>query len=109
MASTECSQQLIDAVLHVTVEQRVHKVSINSVAKAAGVSSPVVYEHFADINQLLRASLDHEVGEVIKQIFAITSRLCGDDPARRIADCLEGFLNAACSTEPLESRLYDCR
>ncbi len=60
MAPAERRDQLLDAVLRVIVEQGVHKVSIDVVARTAGVTRPVVYAHFADSFALLRASLDRE-------------------------------------------------
>lgn len=60
--------QLLDAVLDVIVRDGIHKVSIDSVAKTAGVARPVVYRHFDDTNQLLRASLRREEERVMAQL-----------------------------------------
>lgn len=60
--------QLLDAVLDVIVRDGIHKVSIDSVAKTAGVARPVVYRHFEDTNQLLRASLRREEERVMAQL-----------------------------------------
>jgi AcrR family transcriptional regulator len=68
MAPEERREQLLDAVLRVVVKQGVHKVSMDSVAKEAGVTRPVVYGHFADSNALLRASLRREEEGALAQL-----------------------------------------
>jgi AcrR family transcriptional regulator len=68
MAPDERRDQLLDAVLDVIVRDGIHKVSIDSVAKSAGVARPVVYRHFDDTNQLLRASLRREEERVTAQL-----------------------------------------
>lgn len=69
----ERRDQLLDAALAVIVEEGIHKVSIDSVAKAAGITRPVVYRHFDDTNQLLRASLAREEGRVLAQLLPLVA------------------------------------
>ncbi|MEV5000653.1 TetR/AcrR family transcriptional regulator [Nocardioides sp. LML1-1-1.1] len=71
MAPAERREQLLDAVLRVVAEQGVHKVSIDVVAREAGVTRPVVYAHFADSNALLRASLDREEQGALEQMARV--------------------------------------
>lgn len=68
MGHDERRDQLLDAALDVIVSEGVHKVSIDSVAKAAGVTRPVVYRHFEDTDRLLRASLRREEERVTGQL-----------------------------------------
>lgn len=60
MAPEERREQILDATLRVISDRGVHKVSIDSVAAAAGVTRPVIYKHFVDSPALLRASLTRE-------------------------------------------------
>ncbi|ADG77222.1 Transcriptional regulator, TetR family OS=Tsukamurella paurometabola (strain ATCC 8368 / DSM/ CCUG 35730 / CIP 100753 / JCM 10117 / KCTC 9821 / NBRC 16120/ NCIMB 702349 / NCTC 13040) OX=521096 GN=Tpau_0584 PE=4 SV=1 [Tsukamurella paurometabola] len=74
MTPADRREQLLDAVLRVVVERGVHKVSIESVAEAAGVTRPVVYKHFDDSAALLRASLAREEGRALAQCYAAGAR-----------------------------------
>ncbi len=71
LPAAERREQLLDTVLRVIAEQGVHKVSIDVVAREAGVTRPVVYGHFADSNALLRASLDRENEGALAQVRAL--------------------------------------
>lgn len=63
-------EQLLDAVLRVIATRGVGSVSIDAVAKEAGVARPVVYKHFGDSNALLRASLAREERRAVEQCEA---------------------------------------
>lgn len=71
MAPEQRREQLLDTVLRVIAEQGVHKVSIDVVAREAGVTRPVVYAHFADSDALLRASLDREEAGALDQLLGV--------------------------------------
>lgn len=68
MAPEERREQILDAVLRVIVSHGVHKVSMDSVAKEAGVARPVLYGHFKDSDALLRASLEREEAGALAQL-----------------------------------------
>ena len=87
-------EQLLDAVLHVIVEQGVHKVSIDVVAREVGVTRPVVYSVFADSDALLRASLDREERGALAQVAAVLEVVGRADPDQRIAVLIREFLAA---------------
>ncbi|MFN6546490.1 TetR/AcrR family transcriptional regulator [Mycolicibacterium nivoides] len=67
MAPAQRREHLLDAALRVIAEHGVGKVSMDSVAKQAGVTRPVVYKHFDDTNALLRASLVREEQRAVAQ------------------------------------------
>ncbi|MFF2083117.1 TetR/AcrR family transcriptional regulator [Nocardia sp. NPDC058176] len=94
MAPEERREQLLDAVLRVIVEQGVHKVSIDTVAKEAGVSRPVVYGLFTDSEQLLRASLDREEAAALAGMAAVVPSATVGDPVQAVSDSVEHFLTA---------------
>ncbi|MCU1389412.1 MAG: putative TetR family transcriptional regulator [Ilumatobacteraceae bacterium] len=54
-------EQLLDVALQVFARQGYHGASMNDVAEAAGVTKPVVYQHFDSKRELYLALLD-EVG-----------------------------------------------
>ncbi|KAA8884428.1 TetR/AcrR family transcriptional regulator [Nocardia colli] len=93
MAPEQRREQLLDAVLRVIVQHGVHKVSIDTVAKEAGVSRPVVYGVFDDSAQLLRASLDREETAALTQM-AEAVPLASGDPVQAMTESLEHFLTA---------------
>ena len=71
-------EQLLDVVLDVIDTDGVASVSMDAVARRAGVTRPVVYGQFTDANAMLRASLDREEQRAFAQILdAIPAQ--GDD------------------------------
>ncbi|MCV7425600.1 TetR/AcrR family transcriptional regulator [Mycobacterium montefiorense] len=98
MAPGERREQLLDAGLRIIVEHGVHKVSIDAVAREAGVSRPVVYGLFEDSGQLLRALLDREEAGALLQMTDAFPRIGSDDTAAAVVDSLTKFLDAVQST-----------
>ncbi|GAD82287.1 TetR/AcrR family transcriptional regulator [Nocardia asteroides NBRC 15531] len=94
MAPEQRREQLLDAVLQVIVEQGVHKVSIDTVARTAGVSRPVVYGQFDDSEQLLRASLDREEAAALQEVADAVPDAAAADPVEAVLAALESFLDA---------------
>src|ERR1700744_6734849 len=60
MAPENRREQLIDAALNVIVEQGYEGVSIESIARMAGVTRPVIYDHFSNLGRLLHALIERE-------------------------------------------------
>jgi AcrR family transcriptional regulator len=60
MAAEQRREHLLDAALGVIVEQGYGRVSVEAVARAAGVTRPVIYDHFRDLGDLLRALIERE-------------------------------------------------
>ncbi|MET8427534.1 TetR/AcrR family transcriptional regulator [Nocardia sp. NPDC004860] len=94
MAPEQRREQLLDAVLRVIVEQGIHKVSIDTVAREAGVSRPVIYGLFEDSDALLRASLDREEAAALAQLASAVPLASIGDPVRAMTDSVEHFLSA---------------
>ena len=55
MSASERREQLLDVTKEVVGEDGFHAVSIEGVARRAGITRPVVYEHFGDLPGLLEA------------------------------------------------------
>lgn len=51
-------EQLLDVARHVFAERGFHETSMNEVAAEAGVTKPVLYQHFASKRDLFRAVLE---------------------------------------------------
>ena len=64
----ERREQLLDAALELIAERGYGGVSMEGVARAAGVTKPVVYDSFANLDALLRALLDREEQRAFAQL-----------------------------------------
>lgn len=64
-------EQLLDAALHVILEQGYSGVSIEAVARAAGVTRPVIYDHFPNLAQLLHTLIEREESYALAHIDSI--------------------------------------
>ncbi len=61
LTATARREQLLDVALEVFARSGYHETSMNDVADAAGVTKPVLYQHFESKRELYQALLD-EVG-----------------------------------------------
>ncbi len=88
-------QQLLDAALGVIVEQGYSGVSIEAVAKAAGVTRPVVYDHFSNLGRLLHALIEREERYALQQLGRVVPDDPGDvDPTIVLVSGVGRFLRA---------------
>lgn len=58
LPAAERRRQLLDVALHAFADQGYHGTSMNDVADAAGVTKPVLYQHFASKKALYRELVD---------------------------------------------------
>jgi AcrR family transcriptional regulator len=96
MAPRERREQLIDASLSVILEVGYEGVSIEAVARKAGVTRPVVYDHFANLGKLLEALIEREERYALEQLAAVVPDAPdpGGDPAELFAAGVRRFLDA---------------
>jgi AcrR family transcriptional regulator len=88
-------EQLIDAALSVIVEQGYGGVSIEAIARTAGVTRPVVYDHFPNLARLLHAVVEREERYSLAELDAVVPDDPGDrDPAELLAGGVRRFLDA---------------
>src|SRR5579862_9090485 len=71
MPPAQRREQLIDAALEVILAHGYGGVSIEAVARAAGVTRPVVYDHFPDLARLLHALVEREERYSLEQLEAV--------------------------------------
>src|SRR5437660_6970521 len=91
-------EQLIDAVLSVIVEQGYSGVSIEAVARAAGVTRPVIYDHFPNLGRLLHTLIEREERYALDQLDRVVPEDPGDrDPVDMVAGGVRRFLDAVAS------------
>jgi AcrR family transcriptional regulator len=96
MPPSERREQLLDAALELIVEAGYGGVSMEAVARRAGVTKPVVYGLFADRGELLRSLLEREEQRAFAQLAAVIPSGVGDDvdPDRLLVDGFTAFLTA---------------
>jgi AcrR family transcriptional regulator len=91
-------EQLIDAALSVILEHGYGGVSIEAIARAAGVTRPVVYDHFPDLPRLLHALVKREERYSLEQLDHVVPPAPGEDglsdPAEILAGSVRRFLDA---------------
>lgn len=98
-------QQLLDAALGVILEQGYAGVSIEAIARSAGVTRPVVYDHFPNLGTLLRALFDREEESALAQLAEVVPTVPqAGDPVEALVGGVGRFLRAV-SSRPATWRL----
>jgi AcrR family transcriptional regulator len=88
-------EQLVDAALSVILEQGYGGVSIEAIARAAGVTRPVIYDHFPNLGSLLHALVEREERFSREQLERVVPDDPGDsDPVEVLAGSVRRFLDA---------------
>jgi AcrR family transcriptional regulator len=87
-------EQLLDLVLEIIDTDGVGAVSMDAVARRAGVTRPVVYSQFTDTNHMLRSSLDREEQRALAQITEAMPGAGNDDLAPSFHHLFDAYLRA---------------
>src|SRR5262249_60618764 len=88
-------EQLIDAALEVILERGYARISIEAIARAAGITRPVVYDHFPNLNRLLHAVIEREERISLEQLAQVVPDDPGDQtPAELLTTGVTRFLEA---------------
>src|SRR3954452_15624319 len=105
MTAAERREQLLDVTKALVDEQGFHAVSIEAVARRAGITRPIVYGHFGDLPGLLEALIERESARALAQLAAILpTGVGGEGPADQLYTAMEGYLRAA-QADPVTWRL----
>jgi AcrR family transcriptional regulator len=103
MAPAERREQLMDAALRVVVEQGYEGVSIEAIARAAGVTRPVIYDHFPNLGTLLQALIGREERIALDQLARVLpgpELARAADPVALLGSGVRRFLEAVASRPP---------
>jgi AcrR family transcriptional regulator len=93
-------EQLIDAALSVIVEHGYEGVSIEAIARTAGVTRPVIYDHFPNLGRLLQALIEREEHYALAQLADVVPDSAPQgDPPELFAGGVRRFLDAV-ATRP---------
>jgi AcrR family transcriptional regulator len=105
MSAEQRREQLLDATKAVVGEQGFHDVSIDAVAKRAGVSRPIVYSHFGDLGGLLEAMLQRESESALRQLAEVLpTQLESENPREALLAALRAYLEVV-RADPVTWRL----
>jgi AcrR family transcriptional regulator len=95
MPPAQRREQLVDAALAVILQQGYSGVSIEAIAREAGVTRPVVYDHFPNLGRLLHALVEREESISLRQLEAVVPDDPGDrEPIDLLSEGVKGFLEA---------------
>jgi AcrR family transcriptional regulator len=99
MAPEKRREQLIDAALSVIVHHGYEGVSIEAIARTAGVTRPVIYDHFPNLGQLLEAVIEREEHFALEQLERVVPAAPRTDgePAELFAAGVRSFLDVVAS------------
>ncbi|MFI5122047.1 MAG: TetR/AcrR family transcriptional regulator [Vicinamibacteria bacterium] len=106
MSAEQRREQLLDVTKEIVGEQGFHAVSIEAVARRAGITRPVVYGHFGDLAGLLEAMVEREGERALAQLDEVLPSSAPEDgdPRRDLLAALRGYLEAV-RADPVTWRL----
>ena len=94
LSAPERREQILDATKELARERGFHRISIDGVARAAGITRPVVYGHFGDLTGLLNALIEREAERALGQLNALLPTDLSGDPRSQLTGALGAFLEA---------------
>lgn len=98
LPAAERREQLLAAAQEIALSRGFHAVSIDGVARACGVTRPVVYGLFADRTALLTAVIDRAEARVLAQLAQVFPPVPGPqddvDPDDLLVDGIRAYLTA---------------
>jgi AcrR family transcriptional regulator len=97
-------EQLLDATKAIVARDGFHAVSIEAVAREAGITRPIVYGHFQDLPGLLEALVSREGARALGQLAKVMPYDLAADPREQLVAALRGYLEAV-SADPETWRL----
>jgi AcrR family transcriptional regulator len=105
MSGAQRREQLLDATKAIVVADGFHAVSIEAVAREAGITRPIVYTHFHDLPGLFEALVEREGARALVQLAAL---LPTDHAGANRRDVLVGAMRSyleAVAADPVTWRL----
>lgn len=102
----ERRRQLLDAALEVLAEEGFDALTVEAIARRAGLTRPVIYDQFGDLDGLLLALVDREEEAALAPLLGIVGEMPPDDvaPDAFLVDAVRRFLTAV-SSSPTTWRL----
>jgi AcrR family transcriptional regulator len=90
-------REVRDAILETTAslvaERGLRSVTMSEIAEEAGIGRATLYKYFPDVEAILRAWHERQIGDHLRQLEEIRDR--GGDALERLAGVLEGYAHLA--------------
>jgi AcrR family transcriptional regulator len=93
LPASERREQLLDVTKAIVAARGFHAVSIEAVARDAGVSRPIVYGHFEHLSGLLEALVLRESTRALAQLSRVLPSGL-DEPQAQLLSALRAYLEA---------------
>jgi AcrR family transcriptional regulator len=94
MSASRRREQLLDVTTQLALDQSFHGVSIEAVAQAAGVTRALIYQHFGDLDSLLKAVVAREMSRARAQLSETQLRVLSEgDPLELMLESLRAYLH----------------
>lgn len=95
MSAAARREQLLDVATRLAVDHGFHAVTVEAVARAAGITRAVVYQHYRDLQALLEAVVDRETLRAQAQVSETALEdLSTGDPQELMLESLDSYLRA---------------
>lgn len=95
MSAGQRREQLLDVALEIICTQGSDALSIDAIARGAGITRPVVYTQFGDLVGLLQALVEREEAVVLKQLAeAIPAQVGETEPDEVLIGAIGAFFEA---------------
>ncbi len=96
----ERREQVLDSALELIVTDGYSAVTMEAVARGAGVTKPVVYDLFPNVGELVKALLEREEERALRQLGELLPKMLGDaDPDQLMTQAFVAFLQAVSDSE----------
>lgn len=94
MSAPERREQLLDVTTTLVAKDGFQQVTIEAVARAAGITRPIVYEHFGDLPGLLDSVVEREMARALSQVSETAlTELTEGPPIDLMIESLRSFLH----------------
>lgn len=94
MSAAARREQLLDVTTELVAEHGFQDLTIEAVARAAGITRPIVYEHFGDLAGLLEAVVEREMARALAQVSETAlARLTEGPPVDLMIESLRSYLH----------------
>ena len=94
MSAAERREQLLDVATRLAVRDGFHDVSVEAIAREAGVTRAVIYLHFRDLQALLEAVIAREGAKALAQVSETAlADLSKGDSRTLMLESLESYLH----------------
>jgi AcrR family transcriptional regulator len=95
MSAEARRDQLLDVATQLVAREGFHAASIEAIARQAGVTRALVYQHFDDLRSLLEEVIERETSRALAQVSETTlGDLTEGDPVELMLESLRAYLQA---------------